>query len=106
MTDVPADLVGKYDVVNIRFFIFVVPIEKGPKEILEKLVKLLSISPFACQHIKDVTKDAKEGINNSQFFSILISFLYRARWFPPMGRSRRFYWYDPQIPSFECINPS
>ena len=42
MTDVPEELVGKYDVVHIRLFIFVVPMEEGPKSILEKLVKLLS----------------------------------------------------------------
>lgn len=46
MTDVPADLIGKYDVVHIRLFIFVVPVEEGPKAILEKLIKLLSKLPF------------------------------------------------------------
>ena len=46
MTDVPSDLIGKYDVVHIRLFIFVVPVEGGPKPLLEKLVKLLSMLPF------------------------------------------------------------
>ena len=47
--DVPPDLVGYFDIVNIRYFVFIVK-DDDPRPLLRNLVKLLSMHPSRFPH--------------------------------------------------------
>ncbi len=99
-SDVPADLVGKYDVVHLRLFVFVVPSEAGPKPLLQNLMKLLSMPlsvllEIPCPVInvtvtlEDTWKWRSEICTGCIDLTLTPLPNHRARWLHPMGRARR-----------------
>ena len=74
MSDVPAELIGQYDIVHVRLFVFVVKNDDA-KAILRKMVLLLSIDPLL------------QALGKRYSFRLLTSL--RARRLAPMGRARR-----------------